>query len=182
MILLTSSDLSTLPSDWPQLEYLVLPQAVEGDTTSGGQAVTIPGDNYGSILFALVAAQSRGNVTIQSAEMQMPPLINPNWFTAQADRDLMVAGFKRARAALESSAMAPVLIGDEFFPGNSTQTDEQIIAYLEQQINPVSHAFGTCKMSNSSDPAAVVDSKGLVFGVKNRKFNSTTVAFAKTEC
>lgn len=99
--------------------------------------------------------------------MSDAPLINPNIFTAQADIDLLLTAFKRVRQTLQSSAMAPIMIGEEFFPGPTVQTDEEILAYLTETVRPFSHGFATCKMGNSSDPEAVVDSHGKVFGIKN---------------
>ncbi|KAI1087244.1 GMC oxidoreductase [Rostrohypoxylon terebratum] len=161
----TIEQLSALPADWPELQYNVLPATVSA-TSIGGQD-SVLGGNYGSMLASVIAPQSRGNVSIASASMSDAPLINPNIFTAQADIDLLLTAFKRVRQTLQSSAMAPILIGEEFFPGPTVQTDEQILAYLTETVRPFSHGFATCKMGNSSDPEAVVDSHGKVFGIKN---------------
>ncbi|KAJ8119748.1 hypothetical protein ONZ43_g3371 [Nemania bipapillata] len=114
----TVAALDALPEDWPEVEYLVMPFAV----TPG----TVPGQTYASLLFVLQTPQSVGNVTITSASMRDAPLINPNWLTAQADLDVMLASFRRVREMAASSAMADVII-DEFLPGPSYQTDEQIL-------------------------------------------------------
>ncbi|KAI1206381.1 GMC oxidoreductase [Annulohypoxylon truncatum] len=157
--------LSALPADWPELQYNVLPATVS--TTSIGGEDSVLGGNYGSMLASVIAPQSRGNVSIASASMSDAPLINPNIFTAQADIDLLLTAFKRVRQTLQSSAMAPIMIGEEFYPGPTVQTDEQILDYLTETVRPFSHGFATCKMGNSSDPDAVVDSHGRVFGIKN---------------
>lgn len=114
----TVAALDALPADWPEVEYLVMPFAV----TPG----TVPGRTYASLLFVLQTPQSIGNVTITSASMRDPPLINPNWLTAQADLDVMLASFRRIREMAASPAMADVII-DEFLPGLGNQTDEQIL-------------------------------------------------------
>lgn len=132
-------------------------------------AESVPGADYATLLATLTAPQSRGNVSIASPNMSDAPLINPNLFTEQSDVDVMIAAFKRARQALASKAMAPVLIGQEIIPGPSVDTDEQILAYLKEALNPLYHAFATNKMGNASDPNAVVDSHGKVHGVKNRE-------------
>ncbi|KAI0139590.1 GMC oxidoreductase [Hypoxylon sp. NC0597] len=160
----TIKQLSALPADWPELQYNVLPATVSATSIGGGEAV--PGANYASMLASVIAPQSRGNVSIASARMSDPPLINPNIFTAQADVELLFTAFKRVRQALQSSAMAPVLIGEEFFPGPAVQTDGQILDYLRNTVRPFSHAFATNKMGTASDPSAVVDNHGQVFGVK----------------
>lgn len=152
--------LSQLPSDWPEAEYLFLPEALVSDGTVAGAA-------YGTALAALVAPQSRGNVTISSADMSDPPLINPNWLTAQADKDILLAAFKRVREFISSSAMSSIIIGDEVLPGPSVQTDDEIMEYIQEIFIAISHASATNHMGNSSNPLAVVDSTGKVYGVKN---------------
>ncbi|KAI2465130.1 GMC oxidoreductase [Annulohypoxylon bovei var. microspora] len=161
----TIKQLSALPADWPELQYNVLPATVSSSSIGGEGSV--PGANYGSMLASVIAPQSRGSVSIASASMGDAPLINPNIFTAQADIDLLLTAFKRVRQALQSSAMAPALIGEEFFPGTTVQTDEQILDYLTNTVRPFSHGFATCKMGNASDPNAVVNSHGQVYGIKN---------------
>ncbi|KKK20301.1 hypothetical protein ARAM_002426 [Aspergillus rambellii] len=159
--------LSKLPSDWPEAEYLFLPAALFGDTVEGAA--------YGTALAALVAPQSRGNVTIASSKMSVAPLINPNWFTAQADKDVLLAAFKRVREFFASDAMSSILIGDEFLPGPSVQTDDEILEYIVEGFYAISHASATNHMGKSSNPMAVVDSKGKVFGVKSLRVIDASV-------
>jgi choline dehydrogenase len=153
--------LSKLPFDWPEAQYLFLPEALTPGTT--------PGATYGTAFAALIAPQSRGNVSISSSKMSDPPLINPNWLTNQVDKDILVAGFKRVREFVSSDAMSPIIIGDEFFPGTSIQTDDEILAYVEQVFISICHAHATNQMGKSNDKHAVVDSTGTVIGVKNCK-------------
>ena len=95
------------------------------------------------------------------------PLINPNWLTDPADIAVAIAGYKRTRQLFATKAMAPVLIGQEAFPGPSVQTDAEILHIIRQSLNTVYHAAATNKMGRADDPNAVVDSKARVFGVKN---------------
>ena len=106
------------------------------------------------------------------------PLINPNLFTEQSDVDVMLAAFKRARQVLGSKAMSPVLVGPEIIPGPSVQTDEQILGYLKAALNPFYHASATNKMGKASDPNAVIDSHGKVYGVKNCKTIHICIIYA----
>lgn len=150
-----------MPDDWPEIQYLVFPAAF----TPGTQA----GASYASLIPALQAPQSTGNVTISSARMSDPPVINPNWLTAQADLDVLVAGFKRMRQLVASKAMAGVTVGEEFLPGPSVQTDDQILAFVRAAGQSMCHAHATNAMGKASDANAVVGSSGKVYGVKNRK-------------
>ncbi len=150
-------------SDWPDVEYIIT-SAFLGDLDTGAQP--LDGYNYASISTALVAPYSRGNVTINSPDTAKPPVINPNWLTDPQDQAVIVAGYKRARQIFNSRAMAPILIGAENFPGVAVQTDAQILDTIQKTFTTVFHASCTCKMGQANDPAAVVDSKARVFGVK----------------
>ena len=122
---------------------------------------------YASIVAALVAPLSRGNVTISSADTYNPPIINPNILTSPTDQQVAVASYKRIRQMFRSSEMAPVLIGDEYFPGSSVQTDEEILETIKENGAVYYHAGSSCAMGNPNAPdsKAVVDSKARVVGV-----------------
>lgn len=156
------TDLSSYPDDWPEILFNVFPGGVSAANGASGK-------NFATLQATLVAPHSRGTVTIQSSEMSDAPIINPNWLTENSDIDVLVAGFKRVREVLNSSAMAPVLKGGEVFPGPSVETDEDIRAYIARSSSPLYHAFATNRMGNGSDPNAVVDSRGRVVGVSRRK-------------
>ncbi|KZL80417.1 fad nad -binding protein [Colletotrichum incanum] len=161
--------LSTYPADWPEVLYDVYP---------GGVTEATAGDNYATLQATLVVPHSRGTVKIQSAKMSDAPIINPNWLTENSDMDVLVAGFKRVRQALETSAMAPVLIGQELFPGSTIKSDEEIRTYIAQASSPIYHAFATNKMGNGTDADAVVDSRGRVVGVSRlRVIDSSSFPF-----
>lgn len=125
------------------------------------------GFNYATVSTALVAPSSRGNIDIISDNMEDPPLINPNWLSDPADQEVMIAGFKRVRQLFQSTAMQPILIGPEFFPGEQVKTDDEILALIRQATSTVFHAAATCAMGPSNDTNAVVDSKARVIGVKS---------------
>ena len=148
------SDLAQFPSDWPELEYIV------GDGNN-----PMDDNSYGSIIGALVAPLSRGNVTIRSADTTDLPIFNPNWLAAKTDQEVAIQAFHRCRAVLNATSLKPVLIGPEFQPGAKVQTDAEILAYIQESATTVYHAACTCKMGTSNDTMAVLDSKARVFGV-----------------
>lgn len=83
----------TLPSDWPEIKYIVLAS---------------PGTNssiIGAISATIEASFSRGNVTITSADIKDPPVVNMGWLTDPADDELTVAAFKCCRQAWASPAI-----------------------------------------------------------------------------
>ncbi|PSR79889.1 hypothetical protein BD289DRAFT_374900 [Coniella lustricola] len=155
----TKTALGGLPADWPEIEYLVRPFAVTNNTVAGV--------NYATLFLVLQAPQSKGTIGISSASMHDPPVINPNWLTAQADRDVLLAAVRRARQMAASPAMAGVIAGPEFLPGTSFQTDAELLQYFTLAGTSIHHGHATNKMGKASDPAAVVGPTGKVYGVGN---------------
>ena len=162
----TSTAIAVFHSDWPEIEYLNI-AGYFGNQTNFITDAPNDGYNYASSIIALVAPLSRGNISISSADMHDQPLINPNWLTDPADVQVAIAGYKRVRQLFATKAMAPVLIGPEYFPGPSVQTDAQLLQTIRQSLNTVFHAAATCAMGKTNDTNAVVDSKARVIGVKN---------------
>lgn len=151
------------PSDWPEMEYLV-ENGFDGYNRDYANADPADGFNYGTISAAGSASFSTGNVSIRSASMQDPPVINPNYFTHPIDTEMAVAAFKRVRMIWES--MPGVTVGEEYFPGyGNVSTDEEILRHIRESSIQLWHAAATCKMGPADDPIAVLDTQARVRGV-----------------
>lgn len=162
----TLDSLARFPSDWPEVEYLSVGGYL-GDNWNYALSTPTDGFNYGTVVAALVAPLSRGTVTISSADTADPPVIDPRWLTHPADQQVAVAAFNRVRALFATKAMAPVLIGPEYYPGlKGTQTDDQLLAQVRRSFQTVWHASCTCRMGKKNDPNAVVDPIAKVIGVR----------------
>ncbi|KAJ5732359.1 Dehydrogenase patE [Penicillium malachiteum] len=156
-------DLSWFPPDWPETEYLVA-SAYVGNFSNPFWQQPITGQ-YASIVASIVAPTSRGNVSIRSANMADPPIINPNWLGTETDRKMAIAAYKRIREFFDTKALVSVLAGPEYFPGRSIQSDDEILFVIKQTMMTIYHASCTCKMGIENDSMAVVDSHARVFGV-----------------
>ncbi|KAI4718836.1 alcohol oxidase [Aureobasidium sp. EXF-10727] len=158
-------DLSTFPSDWPEVEYEISSAPFGTPSFSTPENVI----DVGYIQPVLLTPLSRGNITLQSADMSDAPLINPNWLTHPTDQQVAVAAFKRARQFFNTTAIEPILIGEELLPGPQdlpfNSTDADILNYLQANIGFNWHASCTCKMGQRNDSMAVVDSQARVIGV-----------------
>lgn len=154
----TTAALAELPDDWPEIEYLVRPFAVTGGT--------MPGGAYASLFLVLQAPQSVGNVSIASASIHDAPVINPNWMTAQADLDVMLAAVRRVREMAAQPPLSDVIVGNEFLPGLGNQTDAQLLEYFKLATTSIHHGHATNRMGKASDNTSVVGSTGKVHGVK----------------
>ncbi|KAK9422450.1 putative gmc oxidoreductase protein [Seiridium unicorne] len=161
----TLGKLNAVPDDWPEVEYLAISSFL-GPQVDSRHSDPNDGFNYATMAVAVVAPQSRGDLTITSANTHDAPLINPGYLTSQADVDVAIAGFKRVREFYATKAMQSFVIGDEYFPGANVTTDKQIEQFIRGQSNTIWHAVSTCTMGKVDDPKAVVDTKGRVIGVK----------------
>ena len=81
------------------------------------------------------------------------------------DQEVAVAVYKRVRDAFASKYMQQIVIGDEYFPGPTVQSDADILNTIRNTVQTVWHASVTCRMGRADDPNAVVDSRARVIGV-----------------
>jgi choline dehydrogenase len=126
--------------------------------------------------FTVIAYQlrpeSRGEITLKSADPADAPAMRPNYLAAETDRRAIVEGLKIARRLLASQYMRGY-VASEFKPGEAVQTDEQWLDYALQNGGTVFHPTSTCKMG--VDPMAVVDPELRVYGVEGLRVVDASV-------
>ncbi|KAJ6113793.1 hypothetical protein N7523_007110 [Penicillium sp. IBT 18751x] len=159
------NSLAKFPSDWPEAEYISGAGYI-GNVSNLLEDQPKDGYQYASMLGVLITPQSRGNITLKSADTNDLPIINPNWLDNTADQEVAIAMFKRMREAFQSDAMAPVVIGKEYYPGEAVQSNADILEFIKNNVMTLWHAACTCKMGSSDDDMAVVDSQARVYGVQ----------------
>ncbi|CAI6339846.1 unnamed protein product [Periconia digitata] len=161
----TIEDLKQFPDDWPESELLSAGGYI-ADFVFPLLMQPVNNKQYASILGALVAPTSRGNITIQSRSTLIPPIINPNLLATKTDQEVALAMWKRNRAIWKSTQLSPIVLGGEAWPGEQIESDEDILNMIRESAMTLWHASCTCKMGRSDDVMAVVDSKARVFGVE----------------
>ncbi|KAG7009750.1 patulin synthase [Physcia stellaris] len=160
----TLASLATFPPDWPELE-LTFPDGYSGTLNDFLLDAPLDGKNYASVVIVLVAPFSRGNVSINSTDTSLNPLVNPNLLGDARDMDLAVQAFRRARQIFNTTALRTITVGSEAFPGANVTSDAQIREMLMKSSNTIYHAAATCAMGQQGQKGAVVDSRARVFGV-----------------
>lgn len=153
------------PPDWPEVEWLSA-SSYTGYALNRQTSDPHDGSNYATITGALVAPLSRGTVSIQSADMSMPPVIDPKFLSAPADVEVAIQLLRRQREAWAVLTNAGLTIGEEVLPGPNVTSDADILDFIASSFIEVYHAAATCKMGRGDDPMAVVDSSGRVFGTQ----------------
>ncbi|KAF1985208.1 GMC oxidoreductase [Aulographum hederae CBS 113979] len=165
-------ELSYFPADWPELEMVVANRGAPLPPASDGR------QRYtASISAILVAAVSRGNVTIRSANIEDRPVVSMNWMLEETDQKVAVEAIKLARRAWEGIPQG-IRIGEELSPGMNVTTDEEILDFVRENLGSIHHATSTCRMGPADDPMSVVDSKARVIGVNRlRVIDSSSFRF-----
>lgn len=106
--------------------------------------------------------ESRGTVRITAADPMAPPSMRPNYLSTDLDRRCAVAGIRLARALASTNSLKPY-IAEEYRPGPSAATDDDLLEFARAHGATIFHPSGTCKMG--SDPMAVVDERLRVRGI-----------------
>jgi choline dehydrogenase len=116
--------------------------------------------------------ESRGEITLQSADPTMPPAINPNCLAAEGDRLRLRAAFKITREILGQKAFDRYR-GAEVSPGPGVSSDTQIDAFFRETAELDIHSSCTCKMGN--DELSVVDPHLRVHGTQGLRVVDASV-------
>jgi choline dehydrogenase len=107
--------------------------------------------------------ESRGWLRIRSPYPAIPPVIQPNYLSTQADKDTLIAGLRIARGIFQTATMQKY-VGEEFLPGPSAQSDEDFLDHIRQTAGTTYHPTSTCMMGPHE--RGVVDSELRVHGIE----------------
>jgi choline dehydrogenase len=111
--------------------------------------------------------KSRGRVRITAGDPEAKPLLDHGFLTDPEGHDLAVLceGIELLRELASQPGLAP-LLGRELAPGESLRTRDALTQHLLAHRDNYWHPVGTCKMGPTSDPLAVVDASGAVYGLE----------------
>jgi choline dehydrogenase len=152
----------------PDVEYHVQPLSLErfGEPLHPFNAFTASVCN--------LRPTSRGSVHIESPDAHAAPLIAPNYLSTERDREVAVNSLRLTRRIVSAPALsrhAP----EEILPGIQFQTQEELVEAAGQIGTTIFHPVGTCRMGADNDPAAVVDSRLRVLGVRGLRVVDASV-------
>ena len=106
--------------------------------------------------------ESRGEVTINSADPTQLPKIIPNYLSTEADRKIAIDSIKVARKIAEADSLKKHIL-EEYVPGQSFISDEELLEAAKNNSQSIYHPVGTCKMGD--DENSVVDEQLKVHGI-----------------
>ena len=106
---------------------------------------------------------SRGTLTLRSADPADRPVIHANYLSAPSDQYAMVQGARIGQRLARLDPFAS-LVEEELQPPPGCESDEALLAFIRQTATTVYHPSGTCRMGN--DDAAVLDPNLRVRGIR----------------
>ena len=120
----------------------------------------------------VVTPESRGSISLKSANPLEPPAIRANYLSTPADTRVIVEGVKLSRQLAHAKAFEPYR-GGELHPGSTVQSDQEIADFVRAEAQTLYHPVGTCKMG--SDSTAVVDGSLRVHGIDGLRVADASV-------
>ena len=115
-----------------------------------------------NVLPVLLHPESRGEVTLRSANPADPPRIFSNYLSTERDRVTLRNAFRTGRELAQQPSLEPFR-GFEYFPGPKVQTDDEIDAHIRRTAQTISHPASTCAMG--SGEGSVLDPEMRVHGI-----------------
>jgi choline dehydrogenase len=106
--------------------------------------------------------ESRGHISLKSADPRDYPAIQPNYLATETDRRVLREGVRIAREIFAQAAFDDYR-GPEIWPGAEAQSDADLDVWVRRTAETIYHPVGTCAMGTGAN--AVVDPQLRVRGV-----------------
>ncbi|HBT02916.1 MAG TPA: choline dehydrogenase [Citreicella sp.] len=116
---------------------------------------------------------SRGRVTLASADPAAAPLIRPNYLATERDRREVIEASRLIRRFMQAPALRAVTV-EEVTPGPGCESDAQLLSHLREQGGSIYHLCGTCRMGPDAADS-VVDAELRVHGLRGLRVVDASV-------
>ena len=117
---------------------------------------------------------SRGEIRLRSADPKAPPAIRFNYLADEKDRVDFRRCIRLTREIFAQPAFRPYA-GDEIQPGADVQSDDELDAFVREQVESAYHPCGTARLGRRDDPLAVVDPECRVIGVERLRVVDSSI-------
>jgi choline dehydrogenase-like flavoprotein len=124
-------------------------------------------------LVALLRPESRGTVTLASADPLAPPKIQHQFLSAGRDVKVLKRGLRILKDIAARKPLRDFIARELAAPDALGMSDAALAAHIRTQSVTVNHVLGTCKMGIGSD--AVVDEQLRVRGIEGLRVVDASV-------
>lgn len=118
--------------------------------------------------------RSSGFVRATSRDVNVDPVIQPNYLDDPYDQSVMVAGMQFVRKVLHMPRMAKYL-ERETFPGPDVVSDDEMLQFCKENGSTSYHLVGTARMGPTTDKTAVVDDQLRVYGIQGLRVADASI-------
>ncbi|KAJ6440108.1 glucose-methanol-choline (gmc) oxidoreductase [Purpureocillium lavendulum] len=125
-------------------------------------------------------AQSRGEVTLQSADPNVPLKMDPKFLATPFDRRVAIEALREALRIARHESYSKNSVA--MLAGPKSDSDEDLLAHWRQTISSSWHMTGTIKMGQPGDKDAVVDRDFRVMGIDNLRVADMSVVPVLPSC
>ncbi|MEM7329559.1 MAG: choline dehydrogenase [Pseudomonadota bacterium] len=158
----------------PDVQYHILPATMDMEQLTESGDMQLEKHPGLTIAPCQLRPESRGSVHIKSSAHDQHPSILPNYLHDPLDQQTAIAGLRWARKFTEQDVLAQY-IEHELDPGETLQTDDELLGYARETGGTIYHPVGTCKMGADGDTMAVVDDQLRVRGVEGLRVIDASV-------
>ena len=146
--------------EWPDVQFLVTPVSMAARPWFPLWRKGV--GHFFTAANVLLRPESRGAVTLRSADPRDKPKIQFNLLKEAGDRDTFRRMMRFSRRFFETEPAAS-LVSAPIMPGPQVQTDDEIDAYVRSMVGTAMHPTSTCAMGNGEE--AVLDAECRVRGL-----------------
>jgi choline dehydrogenase len=126
-------------------------QLHSGPTLFYGEGLSAPPQAHGTVLaVSTLSPQSRGAVSLRSADPTAAPRIVHNYLAAEEDRRSVIDGLRAALEIAAQPAMREVIAGDFDVPASDSDAD--LLAHARASAQTQYHPTSTCAIGSVVDP------------------------------
>ncbi|WP_116450866.1 mycofactocin system GMC family oxidoreductase MftG [Blastococcus litoris] len=159
-VLHATAEGSALPGDLEVLPWLVPFSRITGAPAGDELLVGV----------GLQREESRGRLSLVTADPERPPRIEYRYLAEEPDRRRLREGVRLATALLRTRALGD-LVETADVPG----ADDELDAWVRERLTTAVHLSGTARMGPPDDEGAVVDQELRVRGVTGLRVVDTSV-------